>query len=178
MNLDDVPVPTEPRAREGRVGLSRATGRPRFVITISRPVSATSSISHKLFALNSVAVIVHSPVALSPSADTSKPSRACRPRSPHRRALPSNRSAIRPLPSTCSQQHSYLPSRSPRSASHTMRRGPLRSRRISVFPRSLLNSVFGRSRYGTSRATGRPASLSQSPAPSPPPHPSAPGTSS
>ena len=45
----------------GRIGLSRATGRPRFVITISRPVSATSSISPRHFILNSVADIVRSP---------------------------------------------------------------------------------------------------------------------
>ena len=46
VDLDDVPVPTEPRAqRRPDTGTSRATGFPRFVITISRPVSATSSIS-------------------------------------------------------------------------------------------------------------------------------------
>ena len=62
---------------EGRNGTSRATGRPRFVITSSRPVSATSSINPKHFALNSVADIVHSPAARCPSVDTSNPSRTC-----------------------------------------------------------------------------------------------------
>ena len=41
-----------------RYGTNRATGFPRFVITISRPDSATSSISPKHFAVNSVADIV------------------------------------------------------------------------------------------------------------------------
>ena len=54
-----------------RYGTNRATGFPRFVITISLPVSATSSINAKHFALNSVADIVHSPISLCTSVDTS-----------------------------------------------------------------------------------------------------------
>ena len=67
----------------GRTGTSRATGRPRFVITISLPVSATSSISPKHFALNSVAVIGRAdlPDTLTPRvSDALVP--VCEPRSP------------------------------------------------------------------------------------------------
>ena len=56
---------------EGRSGRSRATGFPLFVITIYRPVAATSSINPKHCALNSVAAIVHSPTSLCTSVDTS-----------------------------------------------------------------------------------------------------------
>ena len=44
-------------------GTNRATGFPRFVITISRPVSATSSINPKHLALNSVTRVNRAPLA-------------------------------------------------------------------------------------------------------------------
>ena len=81
-----------------RYGTNRATGFPRFVITISIPVSNTSSINPKHLARNSVADIVRSSVTVCPSIDTSKPSGAYGPRESHRCARPQGPIHYRPNP--------------------------------------------------------------------------------